>query len=239
MDDRPLIGGNNARHVVKVGRTVHRSRGPRADFVRELLLYLESAGFPYAPRHLGTDGDGHDMLTYIPGETTDHPGQRAPRAYAAGGRILRQLHDVTRGHQLAADRECVVHGDPGPFNTIFRDGLPVGLIDWDSCGPGSRLEDLGYMAWTWCIQSVGRVPIADQARHLRELRDGYGHVAPEDLLAAIVRRQVRIAAVEAANVEDPGLPSARRRHARRAVEWANSDRTLVEEHRALLLAALR
>jgi len=24
--------------------------------------------------------------------------------------------------------------------------LPVALIDWDSSGPGARLDDLGYMA---------------------------------------------------------------------------------------------
>lgn len=189
---------------------------------------------------MGTDADGHDVLTYIPGETTDHPGQRAPQAYAVGGRILRELHDATEGHPLASGRECVVHGDPGPFNTIFRDGLPVGLIDWDSCGPGARLDDLGYMAWTWCLQSAGRVPIAEQAGHLRELRDGYdGCIDAEDLLMAIARRQAEVSAAEAANADDPRLPPARREHARRAMDWANSDRTLVEEHRALLLAALR
>jgi hypothetical protein len=34
------------------------------------------------------------------------------------------------------------------------------LIDWDSCAPGARLSDLGYMAWTWCIQASGHVPLA-------------------------------------------------------------------------------
>ena len=48
-------------------------------------------------------------------------------------------------------------GDPGPFNTVFRAGLPAAFIDWSSCRPGGRLEDLGYMAWTWCIQSQGHV----------------------------------------------------------------------------------
>lgn len=239
MDGRPLTGGNNARHVVRAGQTVHRSRGPRADFARELLIHLEAVGFPHAPRYLGADGDGHDVLTYVPGETTDHPSQRAPGAYAAGGRILRELHDATEGHPLASGRECVVHGDPGPFNAVFRDGLPVALIDWDSCGPGERLDDLGYMAWTWCVQSAGGVPVAEQARHLRELRDGYGGIDAEDLLEAIVRRQAQVAAAEATNADDPRLAPARRRHARRATVWADSDRALVEGHRALLLAALR
>ncbi|MER6943822.1 phosphotransferase [Nonomuraea sp. NPDC000554] len=98
---------------------------------------------------------------------------------------------------LADDRECVIHGDPGPFNTIFQQGLPVAFIDWSSCRPG----DLGYMAWTWCIQSQGRVAIAEQARHLRELRAGYGTIEPAHLLDAMVRRQTQIADAEAANIE--------------------------------------
>lgn len=239
MEGRPLTGGNNANRVSKFGMTVHRSRGNRADFVRDLLIYLESVGFLHAPRYLGTDVDGDDVLTYVPGGTTDHPGQRAPGAYAAGGRMLRELHDATEGHPLASGQECVIHGDPGPFNTIFRDGLPVALIDWDSSGPGTRLGDLGYMAWTWCLQSVGDVPIKEQARHLRELRDGYGDIGAHHLLAKILDHQTRIATVEAANADDPRLSLARRRHAHRAVNWADSDLKLVEEHGALLLGALR
>ena len=112
--------------------------------------------------------------------------QRADGAYARGGAMLRRLHETTAGHPLAAGRECVIHGDPGPFNTIFQQGLPTAFIDWSSCRPGDRLDDLGYLAWTWCIQSEGQVPIAEQARHLRELRDGYGDTEPEILLDAMM-----------------------------------------------------
>ncbi|MER5424002.1 phosphotransferase [Streptosporangium roseum] len=153
--------------------------------------------------------------------------------------MLRELHEVTTGHVLAADRECVIHGDPGPFNTTFQQGLPVALIDWSSCRPGDRLDDLGYMAWTWCIQSQGRVPIAEQARHLWELRDGYGTVELAHLLEAMVRRQTHIADAEAANIDDPTLTPARRRHAQAAVAWAIADRELIHRHLPLLLSALQ
>lgn len=234
-----LRGGNNAREVVRVGGTVHRARDAGSESAARVLAYLESAGYPYAPRFLGIDDRGRDILTYIPGWTTDHPGQRADGAYAHGGMMLRRLHETTAGHPLAAGQECVIHGDPGPFNTIFREGLPVAFIDWASCRPGSRLDDLGYMAWTWCIQSQGRVPVADQARHLRELRDGYGGAEPESLLAAMVASQRRIVDLETANLGNSGLPAARRQHAKAAVAWAAADCALVRRHEALLLAALR
>ncbi|MEV4111723.1 phosphotransferase [Nonomuraea sp. NPDC049695] len=239
MTEEPLTGGNNALEVVRVGDTVRRARDAGAAFAARVLTHLESVGYRHAPRHLGIDERGRDILSFIPGTTTDHPTQRADGAYAAGGRMLRALHEATAGHPLAAGRECVLHGDPGPFNAIFQRGLPVALIDWSSCRPGDRLDDLGYMAWTWCIQSQGRVPIDEQARHLRELRDGYGAVEPERLLDAMVRSQTRIVDAEAANIDDPALTPARRRHAEAAVTWAATDRDLVRRHRRRLLAALR
>ena len=71
-----------------------------------------------------------------------------------------------------------------------------------------RVLDLGYLAWTWCIQSQGQVPITEQARHLRELRDGYGGTEPEYLLDAMMRSQTRIVDLETANLSNPRLPAA-------------------------------
>lgn len=239
MTEEPLGGGNNAREVVRVGDTVHRARDAGSGFAARVLAYLESAGYPYAPRYLGVDDGGRDILSYIPGQTTDHPSQRADGAYTRGGAMLRLLHETTAGHRLAAGRDCVLHGDPGPFNTIFWQGLPVAFIDWSSCRPGDRRDDLGYLAWTWCIQSQGHVPIAEQARHLRELRDGYGGIEPENLLDAMMRSQTRIVDLETANLSNPRLPASRCQHAKAAIAWASADRALLRRHKAPLLSALR
>jgi hypothetical protein len=237
MTEIPLTGGHNTTEVVRIGETVHRRRGWNAAFVTRTLIHLESAGYAHAPRHRGVDEFGRDVLTFIPGVTSG-PSGLAPGAWALGGRMLRELHDLTAGHELAGERECVVHGDPGPFNAIFRAGLPVALIDWDSCAPGDRLDDLGYLAWTWCLQPMDEAPITDQARHLRELRDGYGEVGAETLIAAILRRQTRMAETEEANSRDPRQNAERQRHALWAVEWATAGRGLVERNREQLLAAL-
>jgi hypothetical protein len=238
VTEEPLGGGNNALEVVRVGDTVRRARDPGSAFAAQVLVFLESAGYPHAPSFLGVDDRGRDILSYIPGRTTDHPSQRAAGAYAGGAAMLRRLHETTAGHPLAAGRECVLHGDPGPFNTIFAQGRPVAFIDWSSCRPGDRLDDLGYLAWTWCLQSEGPVPIAEQARHLRELRDGYGDIEPEILLDAMVRSLTRIVDMETVNRDDPRHSAARRRHAKTAIEWASADRALLRRHEAQLLAAL-
>lgn len=239
MGEEPLAGGRNTSEVVRAGSTVRRSRDAGSAAAARLLRYLESAGYPYAPRYLGTDDQGRDILTYIPGRTTDHPSQRAEGAYARGAAMLRQLHDLTAGQPLAAGRECFLHGDPGPFNTIFSGGLPVAFIDWTSCRPGDRLEDLGYMAWTWCIQAAGNVPVAEQAAHLRELRDAYGEVAPRVLVDAMIRSQDRILLHSRRAVTDARYPAAQRAWAAEAVSWASADQELIRAHEQVLVSALR
>ena len=71
--------------------------------------------------------------------------------------------------------EVVCHHDPGPNNTVFRDSLPVAFIDFDFAAVGDPLEDVGYMAWSWCISSklTRGLPTA-QARQVRGLADAYG-----------------------------------------------------------------
>jgi hypothetical protein len=233
VDGERLAGGHNTREVVRVGDTVRRTAGP--GFAVEVLKFLEAAGYAWAPRYRGRDAAGRDILTYVDGRTSDHPSQRDPGACGMAGGILRELHDLTSGSVLAGERECVIHGDPGPFNTVFRDGRPVALIDWDSSRPGGRLEDLAYMAWTWGVQALGTVPIEDQAQHVRLLRLGYGGVGPEVLVDAMLARQTQLAEIEAANAEDPHLDAERRRHAVGAVEWALNDRALLERHRDAFL----
>jgi len=237
--EEPLTGGRNATEVVRVCDTVRRSRDPGSASAARLLGYLEASGYPYAPRYLGVDERGRDTLTYIPGQTIDHPSQRADGAYARAAVMLRELHDLTAGHPLAAGRECVLHSDPGPFNAICQDGMPVAFIDWTSGRPGDRLDDLGYLAWTWCILAQGGVPMHAQAAHLRELRDAYGPVEPETLIDAMTRSQDRVVRHSEQAVRRSRDPAARRAWADEAIEWATAGKGLIRAHEQTLLAALR
>ncbi|WP_338033970.1 aminoglycoside phosphotransferase family protein [Kribbella albertanoniae] len=107
---------------------------------------------------------------------------------AAFGVLLRAFHDATR----SAPHRVICHHDPGPNNTIFRDNLPVALIDFDTAEPGSPLEDLGYAAWTWCIASKHNDPTR-QAAQVRVLADAYGltQLQRGALVDAILERQSR------------------------------------------------
>ena len=65
--EEPLPGGNASTGVMRVGDTVRRPAGPHTPAVHELLLYLRAAGFEGAPRPLGIDERGREVLTFIRG----------------------------------------------------------------------------------------------------------------------------------------------------------------------------
>ena len=48
-------------------------------------------------------------------------------------------------------------GDLGPWNTVYRDGVPVAFIDWDGAEPVEPVADLAAAAWAF-------VPLAPPAQ---------------------------------------------------------------------------
>ncbi len=118
----PLLGGQLTPGIVRVGNTVHRPSKSNAAFVHELLLYLEEQGFGFAPRFLGIDEQGREILSYLDGQTFAGSGSALPDdLLVQAARVIRHLHDVTAGSRLAQDQEIVAHNELGPHNTIFHE----------------------------------------------------------------------------------------------------------------------
>jgi thiamine kinase-like enzyme len=141
-----------------------------------LLSHLASVGFEGAPRYLGEDGVGREILTFVPGDVPAKWRAFVDEQVAQVGILLRRMHDASRDlAECLGGGDVVCHHDPGPNNTVFRDGLPVAFIDFDFAAVGDPLEDVGYVAWSWCISSkLTRGLPTEQARQVRVLADAYG-----------------------------------------------------------------
>lgn len=204
----PLEGGF-VNDVVRVGDTVRRTAGPWTPTIHALLDHLERVGFTEAPQVLGLDDRGREILTFLPGATmpwTDWPafmlGLDGPKAL---GEFLRRYHDAVRSFRPAPDAvwrnplapatgELIRHGDFSPFNVVWQDDRPTGLIDWDFAQPGRAIHDLGYLAWQLVplqpddrAREYGYAGEVDRAARLRALCAAYGeHVAPDEVVDAAI-----------------------------------------------------
>jgi Ser/Thr protein kinase RdoA (MazF antagonist) len=177
------LPGNATTGVVRVGNTVRRPSGPWTDAVDAFLAHLHEVGFAGAPRPLGRDERGRQVLEYLPGEIGAPDPQYTSGDLGEIGRMLRDFHQASAGFVpppaarwgtlIPPDRvELVVHHDPAPWNLVRR---PRGwaLIDWDAAGPGSRLWDLAYAVQTAVPLRAERAASASLTA-LRALVDGYG-----------------------------------------------------------------
>ena len=64
-----LLPGGRSGGAIRRGQVVFRPGGPWTPSVHEVLRHLERVGFAGAPRVVGHDEGGREMLTYLPGRT--------------------------------------------------------------------------------------------------------------------------------------------------------------------------
>ena len=154
----PLEGGNLNAGVVRVGDTVRRSAGPWTPVVHDLLAYLADHSYP-APRPLGIDEEGREILTFIPGNCV-HPNNLAfldtDAAMRRVGKLIAEYHRAQAGFGSPVDApwrsegrdptgstEIIAHNDLAPWNLIVGPTTWV-FIDWDLAAPGRRMWDLAW-----------------------------------------------------------------------------------------------
>ncbi|MEV0664791.1 phosphotransferase [Actinomadura luteofluorescens] len=172
----PLGGGRITEGVVRVGDTVRRPVGAQSPFVHRLLRHFEAVGCDAAPRLLGIDEKGREVLSFQEGEVRVEFRAREWKSaqISAAARLLRRLHDASAGAAVAGDQETVCHNDFSPLNVTFADGLPAFAFDFDQAAPGPRTRDLAYAAWLWLFGADAVAPLDRQVGLLRTFLDVYG-----------------------------------------------------------------
>jgi hypothetical protein len=162
-------GTTNVGRVTRVGDTVRRPRRPTSEATEALLDHLERVGFAGAPRYLGSDERGREVLSYIPGQAPIAPYPSwafSDETLASVAKLLRDYHDAVATFDPSSHiwpaaipprfRESIVsHNDPNLDNVIFDGGRAVALIDFDLASPGSAGWDLACAARLW-------VPVRDE-----------------------------------------------------------------------------
>jgi hypothetical protein len=159
------LAGGFDRGASLVGGTVRRTPDTWTPSVHALLTHLAAAGFDGAPRSLGLDDEGREVLTYLPGTTvgTARPWPAWVHSDDALHQVaawLREYHRAVADFVPPADavwREggtwrpglVIAHNDAAPYNAVWDDDVLQGFVDWDMAGPLSREEDLAWVAFSW------------------------------------------------------------------------------------------
>ena len=188
-DTEYVLDGGTTAGVVRVGDTIRRPLHARWQYVHLVLRHLEAAGFEGAPRILGIDPNGREILSYVPGEVVRDPAELSDARLRSAAQLIRRFHDATAGTALAEGSEVVCHGDLGPHNTVFDGDRAICLIDWDEyVVPGPRVYDLGHAVW--CFAGIGEDggPISLQARRASVICDAYGWDEPRLVIEEITDR---------------------------------------------------
>ena len=208
-DEIPLDGGN-VTPVVRVGDTVRRIPGPWSPAVHSLLGHLAGQGFAGAPRFLGIDAQGREILSFIAGEVGQYPLPAymwSDAALTGAARLLRRYHDATLDfvpppgahwqivYPDATQHEVICHNDFAPYNVVYVDQQPRAIIDFDLAGPGPRLWDLAYAVYRFVplsydadIRELGLSDLAWQSRRLPLFCAAYGLPDPPGLLEMVAQR---------------------------------------------------
>jgi hypothetical protein len=239
------LQGGYVTQPTRVGDTVRRARTyGDVEFGHDLLRYFGRCGWPGAPRFLGMDERGREILTYIDGHVAWEPDQ-PESVWSQGslvrvGQLVREMHDLTAGTALAGDDEVVCHNDLSPRNTVYRDEgdgyMPVAFIDWDGAAPGARIHDVAHMSWQFAIVGEPRDP-ALVASAVRLMCDGYGLADRSAVVDTILWWQDRCwRGIEAK--ANAGVQAMVRLRDLGGVGWVQADYDWVAKHRADLDRAL-
>ena len=180
-----ILEGGDVSVVVRIG-AVRRPTGEWSPSVHALLRHFEAVGFEGAPRFLGIDEQGREILSFVAGDAALAPLPPGDEVLVELARLLRRAHEAQAGFEPPADAawfsggegSVICHRDLFPPNVILREGLPVGLIDWDLAGPAEPLDDIVSAASFWAPLRTDAeewgLPSDRRPERARLLCDAYG-----------------------------------------------------------------
>jgi aminoglycoside phosphotransferase (APT) family kinase protein len=193
----------------------------------------------------------------IPGESgaACWPFQAAEPGLRSAARLLRRVHDATLDWpfyglpwafaEVAPGFEgpsVICHGDPGPWNMVWRRGKAVGLLDWDQAHPGHALEDVAYALEYLtpfrddqeAVRWFGFSEPPDRRRRLEIFVKAYGLDDVTGMVDMVIQRQT-LTLRHVQQLADLGVGPQRRwvregflDELARRVDWSTSHRHLVE-----------
>ncbi len=188
------LQGGRVGSIYRSGDNVIRPSGTWSPSVHKLLKHLRNNGFDAAPEPHGFDNHGNEILTFVQGEVYNYPleGNIATRqALVSAAQLLREYHDATISllsnplfnsmcWRLPSREpiEVICHGDYAPYNVALKGTNTVGVFDFDTAHPASRVWDIAYAVYCWAPFKTHKYDamgdLSSQAARAKLFCDAYG-----------------------------------------------------------------
>lgn len=240
------------RPVELSAETVTRPAGPQSRTVHSFLRHLRDKGLDCVPEPLSLDEET-EVLRYIDGESGGDgwKNQHDEQGLRSAAHLLRRIHDASadwvppQDAVFDAPPESAVgdifgHGDPGPWNFVWRDGQAIALIDWDFLRPAPRIDDVAY-ALLWfapmrddesSLEWHHFPEVPDRRARIDAFLEAYGMPPDFDVAEAVIRR--RHATIQHVRLlADQGLEPQRTWVAEGSLEEEAAEIRWIEENRPL------
>lgn len=206
MSKKKEVLSDGVTTVVRVDDTVHRTTGIWTASVHALLKHIRERGFLAAPEALGFDAEGREILSYLEGKVCNYPlplDARSKTALISAARLLRLYHDATvdfvtsyKGLWQLNDHpplEVICHGDYAPYNCVMKNDEVIGIIDFDTAHPGSRIWDVAYAVYRFAPLTApenkeGFGTREEQAERLKIFCKEYGLLDSKELIPTVMER---------------------------------------------------
>lgn len=239
--------------VTVVDGLVLRPVRPWTGAVHALLTHLREQGLDCVPEPVGVRDDV-EAVTYLDGDAgfAAFAHQYDEAGLCSAARLLRRVHDASESFEPPPTVEwafpptsgapTVCHGDPAPWNFVWRDGEAVGLIDWDLASPGAPLSDVAHALEHFApfrpdeaaTGELGFPAPPDRAARVRAFASAYGLDSSAGLVDRVLdRQQLTVTRVLhlAERGEEPWaswVRSGALEELRDRVRWTREHRHLVE-----------
>lgn len=164
-DHKTELAGGREGKILKIGSLVSRPLNPWTPTIHAYLNHLHANGIDFVPKpHSINQDTGTEQVSFVKGEVCNYPLNQAfasKTALVSSAKLLRKLHDASVGflNQLTGDEiwmlpkyepaEIICYADYAPYNVVVKNAQVVGIIDFDTCHPNTRIWDIAYAIYRW------------------------------------------------------------------------------------------
>ena len=206
--DEFLKGGRG--NIYRNKNIVYRPAEKWSKDIHEFLKYLHDNGFDQVPYPYGIDINNQEKVSYIEGDVYNDilPKEiRSDETLISFCRLIKSFHDLGEEYvklltgnekwmlPICTPIQTMCHGDLAPYNIVMKDNEAVGIIDFDTLHPGSRMWDIAYSLYRWIPLMSPDNPENfgsedDKLRRLKLFIETYGLRVNDDkeLFDSVIRR---------------------------------------------------